>query len=260
MFNLLYFTFVSLVLIMSYEADAGNLKPQGSTLNSLDNNGKDFEKVIEIKEEISHARSFKEDDKNFMKGLLFVKGKTIRPYTVFINIHDGSFAQTTPVWTSKVKRTFQWEVPYEQALRQAMSALHHSHEQSALLISWTGRKTRQYISFVIIPKNTQMEFKIGYAAPQSGVAQTYSNLSTETEFRPGGGMQIRLKYLPKGTIILTEKFSENKETYSISHIFEQAIMDYNKMTSNPEKNLPQDIIDDDLVFINEHEYVEKTIK
>ena len=69
MFNLLYFTFVSLVLIMSYEADAGNLKPQGSTLNSLDNNGKDFEKVIEIKEEISHARSFKEDDKNFMKGL-----------------------------------------------------------------------------------------------------------------------------------------------------------------------------------------------
>lgn len=210
-----------------------------------------------IKEQISYSYNYDADDKNFLPGLLSEKGKTIRDYTVFINIHNGSLLNLSSKYV-RGTRTLSWATPYEAALRQAMSAIKHPHEQSALLTAWTNKQLRTYISFVIIPKGTEMEFKIGYASPQRSSEEGYAQ-----EFREGGGMQLRLKYLPAGTIVLTESLSEGdiiheKSTFNLYNIFNQALNNFNN--ANLGIQLPHSIKDGDMAFTGAEDYVSENFE
>ncbi|MBM3468691.1 MAG: hypothetical protein FJX71_04595 [Alphaproteobacteria bacterium] len=214
------------------------------------------QRIIKIPEYISYAYNFEADDRNFVEGLHHIKGKTKRDATVLVNIHSGSPLNISSTYKPGM-RTLSWATPYEAALRQAMSALSHAHDQSALLTSWTGNKLRTFVSFVIIPKGIDMEFKIGYASPQASRRDDKS----VTESRPGGGMQMRLKYLPAGTIVLTEPLimtpkAKGKGTYSLKKILETAIQNYN--TINPKQKLSEEPALADLAFIDDRGYAESS--
>jgi hypothetical protein len=214
-------------------------------------------KPVILKEEISYTYNFDADNINFLPGLVHKKGKTKRDFTVFVNIHSDSPLNTSSTYKPGT-RTLSWGTPYESALRQAMSALKHSHDQSALLTSWTGRKLRTYVSFIIIPKGAEVEFNIGYAAPQKLI---HADLLRES--RPGGGTQVRFKSLPKGTIVLTVPLIQNvkiheRATYSLENLFEQTLKAYNIQKIGAE--IPLTIVHADLAFIDLEEYVEQTLE
>lgn len=240
--------------VTSALASNRNSAPNTSSKKESDENN---QRILEIKDSIPYTYNFDADDKNFESGTVhFFKGKTKRDYTVLVNVHDGSPLNISAEY-KKGFRTLSWGTPFEAALRQAMSAVHHAHDQSALLTSWTGKKFRTYVSFVIIPKDTLMEFKIGYASPQIS-----NNPNMLAESRPGGGMQMRLKYLPARSIILTEALIEGKKvegkgTYSLRDILKGAVENYNK--ENVKNKLPLDITLDDGVFLSAEEYAQDSL-
>lgn len=220
------------------------------------------DKVLVMENQVDLTRNYDADDANFMPGLIAFKGTTKRKYSVFVNIHGGGELQTGAWIPGKTKRSLTWLVPYEQALIQAMSHTQHAHQQSALLTSWSGHTVRNFVSFVIIPQDTLMEFKIGYASPQAS--------KKAKEVRPGGGMQIRLKYVPKGTIVLTEQLTagdqsktyekgtgkKGKQTFNLPNLLKSAIENYNSTSTN---KLPADLIHSDLGITNEKDYIKRTM-
>lgn len=219
------------------------------------------QRIIKIPQAISYSRNFDADDVNFMPGLHYVMGKTKREATVLVNIHDGSPLNISSTY-KKGTRTLSWATPYEAALSQAMSSVSHAHNQSALLTSWTGHKERTFVSFIIIPKDTEMEFKIGYAAPQTAT-RSYkdSNYKDNPESRPGGGMQMRLNSLPAGAIVLTESLvtsskTQGKANYSLEKIFKTALENYN--STYPQDKISDQVASFDFGFRGYEEYFEKS--
>jgi len=180
-----------------------------------------------IEKEIDYSYAYDKERAKFEPGLKNVIGKTSRTYTVLVNFHEGNTLNLTSLYDPN-KRTLIWGVPYQIALNQAMSMAEHAHDQSALLTSWSSGNLRGFISFVIIPQDTEMQFLIGAASPQNDAL----------EYRPGQGMQIRLKYLPKGTIVLTQDLAKvqkgEKETLDLHGILEDLVTKFNDQNKGEE--------------------------
>jgi|GEM_PF-2608482 len=203
-----------------------------------------------IQQDIPYTFKFQEDDKNFEAGLLHVEKAKAKRDIVLINMHQSHMPLNTEPAFKKDHRTLSWGTPYEAAVQQAMSALHHAHDQSALLKAWTAGDLRDSVSFVIIPKGAIMTFKIGYASSQEA----------KSEYRTGGGMQMRLANLPKGTIVLTTPLSHSgsKTTYPLVCLFEKALQQYNMRA--PKQKLSSVLGDVDIGIADPKQYVDDTFE
>ena len=161
----------------------------------------------------------------FEKGAKNIRGTTKKPYTVLVQFNEGNQLNLRSSYVPKT-RTLTWGVPLEIALNQAQSTAAHAHNQSALLTNWSGGNLREFITFIIFPQGTALEFLIGPAAPQED----------STEFRPGQGTQIRLKFIPAGTIVLTQDLAKyqkgNKETFDMTRILNDLLEKYNSSPNN----------------------------
>ena len=199
-----------------------------------------------IQQDIPYTFKFQEDDKNFEAEPLHIENAKAKREIVLINMHQNNMPLNTGPTFKKDHRTLSWGTPYEAAVQQAMSDLHHAHDQSALLQSWTAGEIRDSISFVIIPKGATMTFTIGYASAQQG----------KSEYRAGGGMQMRLANLPKGTIVLTTQLNHHSEktTYPLTCLFEKVLEQYNKQ--EPKQKLSSVLGDVDIGITNPKQYVE----
>jgi hypothetical protein len=67
------------------------------------------------------------------------------------------------------------------------------HDALALPLSWTNNHTREMATFIFIPPNEELTFKISYALPQNDLFDP----------RAGGSIQIRLKGIPSSSILVT---------------------------------------------------------
>jgi hypothetical protein len=170
------------------------------------------------------GKKFNEDNPRTVVG-------TTRDWFVLINVHDDRPINLTNVF-SPDKNQLPWGTPYENALFNMKATTKGGiHDLSALLSGWTNTapgQLRGRVSFILVPPGSPMEFAIGTASPQEG-----------KEFRPGQGMQMRLKGLPAGVIILDQEInakptrkggSEEKASFGLQPMLEKAITDYNKVT------------------------------
>jgi|GEM_PF-1811423 len=189
-------------------------------------------------QEINYAYGFEADKANFVPGEFKQTQGITKDWFVLVNVHTDMPLNVTNVF-DRDKRTLKWGSPFENA-RVNFFKIGDPHQQSALVRDWTQGKHRRNVSFVFIPPNTQVEYIIGYASPQEGA-----------EFRDqaGGGMQMRLKSLPAGTIVLDSKLvgeqqlgkSVSQKSFSLDKLLINAIKSYNR--AHPAARLPQKLAD-----------------
>lgn len=168
-----------------------------------------------LNEDIPYSYGYDTDDVNFTASPTEYVGKVKTGKTfILLNFHGD-----TPLHTFRTfeavrdagKRTFKWGSPCDYAtdISKGMKTLGDVLNQLALLLPWSDEKVRKTVSIILIPGGTPLRFKIGQAALQyrMGEYMVY-NESAQTcpvfkEIRVGGGVQIRLETLPKGTVILS---------------------------------------------------------
>ncbi len=123
-------------------------------------------------------------------------------WTVLVNMH----ANVPLVWGGNVprgdSRSLSWTVPYLIAVDQ-FKTVGDVHTKSALPLSWGQGKYRNMVSFLFIPPNSKLEFKIGYAKEQTDSVYLYD--------RTGYGVQMRLKSIPAGTIVVTNPLVNSEQ-------------------------------------------------
>ncbi|MCB9492861.1 MAG: hypothetical protein H6679_01150 [Epsilonproteobacteria bacterium] len=141
------------------------------------------------------------DGKNFNDGDMFeVKGETDK-YLVLVNMHGDAELNTENKFAPG-KRTLNWQVPLEYA-SLGLKTLGDTHNNQALLPEWgvsqvqakqsTQRQViRNQATFTIVPPGTKLEYVIGTASEQEGLDK-----------RLGGGVQMRMKEIPKGALAIT---------------------------------------------------------
>jgi hypothetical protein len=102
-------------------------------------------------------------------------------------------------------RSLKWAVPY-QLIAPCMKNVEDIHNSLALPLEWSSKKHRAFVTFILVPKNASLTYKIGIASEQKENAG---------KVRYGGGVQMRLQGLPVGTILLTEPiYDEQKKDLS----------------------------------------------
>lgn len=121
-------------------------------------------------------------------------GVTGAHWLVLVNVHGPQELNLSSDYDPN-KRTLQWGTPYDNAVHTITKG-RSAHDASALLRDWSNNAVRKFVTFVCVPPHSELQFWSGYALPQHGGP-------TDHDSRPGGGVQWRLKGLPKGTITLT---------------------------------------------------------
>ena len=190
-----------------------------------------------LEQKIDYSYGYEEDKTNFVEGLIDEEGET-KDFLVLVNMHTDMPLNTTNEYNPK-KRTLKWGLPYENAYYNLFRT-QDAHKNSALLREWTSGGFREKVSFVIIPPEKKIAFAIGYAKEQSG--QKYGK-------EEGYGMQMRLKNLPEGTIVITTnlviKDQKNKpkrsKSFSLKKLLDKGIEEYNQ--NNQGWDIPEEISD-----------------
>lgn len=208
--------------------------------------GEDVDLTL-TQEDISYSFNFDADDRNFFEHPFHFRG-ILKEWLVLVNFHGNGevnlFRNYDPI-RDKGKRSLAWATPYPWA-EQNVKTLGDIHNHLALLTQWTNKKVRKKVSFILIPRGTYVNFKIGYASHQKGEIEE----SFFCEDRSGFGLQIRLYHLPKETLILTmpllkfqnqarshkRKTQIGKEgiTFRLNDVFKKALLFYQSaMDNNP---------------------------
>lgn len=254
---------ISIGLIISLEISAATYKharhsfSDSDTSSNSDFSPKQIKKVEKqerrkstirneiLMEPINYDYGYNEDDINFLEGIsLPIKNRnvTTKKWTTLINIHGDDKnlwlgKNISGPFNPKKNRSLSWATSYE------IGAHFFKHQESihdslALPLTWSSGKHRNYITFIVLPPHSNIEFKIGLAKEQ-----------IQDDKRQGGTVQMRLKYLPKGTILLTSPILEpikhlrDQKGYKKIHlnlIFKTAIQEFNKENI---KKIPLSITD-----------------
>jgi hypothetical protein len=184
-----------------------------------------------LEEEYPYSYGYANDAKNFKEDREEFEGITSRDL-VFLNFHGLAPLGNPNKAFVPGSRSLSWLTPYSCTLETGAFTKQTVHNNLALLKAWSNSALRSFVSFIIIPKNSKLNFQIGSASEQQN----------EKEFVPGGGLQFRIKSLPKETIVLTEILAHKKdkdvkkETFDLSQKFENAVQRYNQ--DNPRNEIP----------------------
>ncbi len=153
---------------------------------------------------------------------------TTQNWVVLVNTHTSDLLYESGTFDRKRHRSLNWAAPYDFSTKYLKNQ-ENIHESLALPLDWSRGDLRSYVTFIVLQPRTQLEFKIGYVKPAVSGADS----------RMGHGVQVRLKGLPAGTILLTMPlFGENKKDLAKSKghrninlisLFKQAIEEYNAM-------------------------------
>jgi hypothetical protein len=126
-------------------------------------------------------------------------------WVVLVNTHTTAplfYGEAISGQWNKTFRSLMWAAPYQVAA-PCMKSIENVHQSLALPLTWSDEKHRGFVTFILIPPDSIITYKIGNAKEQKDIKTG--------EERWGGGIQMRLKGLPAGTILLTEPlFNENK--------------------------------------------------
>ncbi len=188
------------------------------------------------------SRDYDQDDTNFLSPknkrraalqgeIDSIKKVTTKPI-VLVNSHGTDELYLGPAisgeFVSGKHRTLNWGCSLEDADTMIKHQL-ALHESLALPLVWSGNRYRTHVTFTIIPAGTEIEFKKGEAAAQK----------KDEDYRPGGGQQIRMKYIPAHAITITKKLlPDNKEAIAsqkgmksidFRQLLEDGINEYNSM-------------------------------
>jgi hypothetical protein len=144
-----------------------------------------------LNENIDYTYSFEADRSKF-KGFPFLAETQTTKWTVLVNFHGNMLLNTSNVFDPK-KRTLSWAAPY--SIASQVYQIGKVHSGLALPVDWSRGKLRKNITLIFIPPNSNISFLIGYAKEQIG--------ADFLDPRSGGGVQMRLKSLPTGTITIT---------------------------------------------------------
>lgn len=162
---------------------------------------------VTLNQELKYAYNFEKHSSNFT-GIHYVFQGTTDQWIVFVNFHTDMILNTTDKFDPQ-KRTLQWQTPYTYAQKE----IHHFtaiHDKLALLHAWSGGKNRNFATFVLVPPHSNLIFKFGLAAPQKDSAQKTK----------GGGIQLRMLNIPKGSIAVTLKL---RPAFELVDVFKSAI-------------------------------------
>ena len=183
-----------------------------------DKNGKPLAKdnVSLLKEPIDYSFNFDHDKINFEDGFQQTK-VTVKNWLVLVNFHDDKPLNTSTTYVPR-KRTLSWAVPY--AIASQIYQLERVHSGLALPMDWSTKqkvktnsrrsltgpnkpiagstRPRSKVTFIFIPPS-QLEFIGGYATGK--IADKHGNPYRDPRY--GGGVQLRLKGLPAGTVAVT---------------------------------------------------------
>lgn len=154
-------------------------------------------KIYSFSEQVSYEYNFENDDRNFTGDISYVEGKT-KEWIILVNFHTNMPLNLSSAYKPGT-RTMAWGIPFEMALSSIFRVSDY-HRQLALLKSWTS-KHRDYVTFMLVPPGADVTFKYGIAASQE--IKGDRDYAEDQEF--GGGMQFRLRYVPKGAIAVTMK-------------------------------------------------------
>lgn len=185
--------------------------------------------------------SYDVDDVNFTETPKNERLKSKR-WVVLVNMHSNVPVIFGGAFPKGPSRSYAWAVPYGIAVKQ-FSDLGSVHSLSALPLDWSGGGYRQLVSFLLVPPGTPMEFKIGYAKEQ--VEKDFEKVKIEYD-RSGFGVQMRLKYIPKGTIIITGRLvskqqikrAKEQKRIDIERSFKIALDKFNASAVRKESELP----------------------
>lgn len=181
--------------------------------------------------------SYDADDVNFTGDIQSVDITTAN-WTVLVNMH----ANVPLIWGGKIpkgeNRSYGWAVPYHIAVN-AFKETGDVHTKSALPLAWSRGKYRNMVSFLLIPPLSRLTFKIGYAKPQADSTYAFDRL--------GWGVQMRLKEIPAGTIIITEplvleqQLGREKEFKAINlpENLAKALHDFNESDDRNNAHIPE---------------------
>ncbi len=131
------------------------------------------------------------DDVNFIEDSISSFEGITKDWVVLVNIHSNMPLNLTNRYQPKM-RTLSWVTPFWFA-KNHFSRLGYAHDKLALPKDWSKSQYRKQISFILVPPQTELSFKYGFAKEQKGYLDE----------RLGTGLQMRLKYLPKGSVVLT---------------------------------------------------------
>lgn len=161
--------------------------------------------VTVLKEKIPYKYRYVEDRVNFLSSVQQFKGVS-KEWLVLVNFHgnsDVNYYKEFDPERDKDKRSLSWGTPFIWGAKY-LKTIGDIHKYLALPLSWSGHKARGNVSIILIPKESHVKFMIGYAGSQ----QTFIKGTEVQDSREGYGMQIRWKYLPAGSIILTVPFNQ----------------------------------------------------
>jgi hypothetical protein len=162
--------------------------------------------VAVIHNQIDYGYGYDTDEKNFAAASIIpVKDRKAQDWLVMVNAHGPASLNLESRYVPGT-RTLSWAIPLKKAIN-SLTDLSSPHDRLALLKGWSGNKYRKYITFIFVPPRTPMSFKIGLAEEQEGGG----------EHRVGQGVQMRLRYLPAGSIAVTvPMFGEKRKSIRLS--------------------------------------------
>ncbi|MBP9764722.1 hypothetical protein KBD08_00110 [Candidatus Babeliales bacterium] len=181
-----------------------------------------------------------------------IRALTTEPI-VLVNIHgsDELYLGTGPFIPGK-HRSLNWVSTVTNA-NNIMKNQYQLHDMLALPMKWSKGRYRNQITFIVIPAGTEIEYKEGVAAlqitPKESIPTNYNRAilqkHSEDEQKQGFGHQIRMKYIPQGSVLITKPLLHHKQDLSkqkglkqidFKSLFTEAIEDYNK-TFNDQLNI-----------------------
>ena len=223
-----------------------NLKKEGGSADTSGmkvlHSGESFRSVV-LNKNLDNSFGYSRDDVNFAslkegsfeahdpkeEGEYPSFRETLKEPLVLVNVHDGKLElylgpQESGVFIPGKHRSLSWAVPYENA--RHLHTQEDVHHASALPLDWSAGKHRSKVTFMVVPEGATIEYKIGSAAPQEG---------SRDPFRSGGGVQMRLKGVPKGTMLLTKNLIDKRDFSApkglrgirLHDLYEQALKEHN---------------------------------
>ena len=191
-----------------------------------------------ISQELIYDHGFDSDKVKFLDGDLYKITGISKKWIILTNFHGSIELNTTPQFIQG-KRTLSWATPFEYS-RFLFSTLSDSHNYSALLLDWATKTGinpdehhyyRDQITFLLIPPQKEMTFLAGFAAPQNNKDE-----------RNGGGVQLRFRNIPTGTIAIqaplqvekskTMEGGKESKIYDFEKTYENAMNDLESYIDN----------------------------
>ena len=208
--------------------------------------------LVRISSALDYSYGYAKSLACFMNENRWVDNEATKKWLVLVNIHHPDVPLNTTNAYVPGTRTLQWATPLSYAASRLNKA-NRGHDLLALPKDWSRGQLRSRVTFIFIPPKTKMSFYIGYASPQTD--------TTLLDPRSGGGVQMRLRFVPAGAIVMetallqkSSKRSQSRDQHPIDlpNIARRAASTLKGLTTSERRQLTQALDNRSVYFGGTH--------